>query len=694
MFDRLKASEHCNFDETFYEQVLKFKEDLEKHMCDSRQTIHTDDILNNLISVDEISKACSNSKNSKSPGIDKLPYEVYKNDRSIKLLHALFNRCFSTGIVPSIWKKAVIKPIPKNSTSDPRVPLNYRGISLLNSSSKLFTMVLNNRLTSFLDENEIIVDEQNGFRKLRSCADHLFTLCSIIRNRKSKGLPTFACFIDMMKAFDNVDIECMLSKLLANGIGGNFYRIVKHLYTVPKSCVLVNNNKTNYFDVQCGVKQGDIISPTIFSLYVNDLVNELNLLNLGVPIDDENMCALLYADDIVIFSDTEANLQTLLNTVNKWCCQWRLKINLNKTNIVHFRKQSQNRTQFQFKIGENKIEIKETYKYLGCILSETFDFRVTATALAESAGRALGSLINKYRAADGLTFSVYAKLYHSCVVPIMDYCAGVWGFKSYPKCNTIHNRAIRAYLGVHSKSSNLASRGDVGWTDPDVRRKLEMIRMWDRLVNMDDSRLTKRVFLWDYNQPHGWCSDMKKIFSSIGLNNLYETISINGFSTRSLLSYAENKLKTDQFDKWNSDIINQPKLRTYVQIKNEYKCENYVSMNLSRSIRSYIAQIRCGVLPLHIETGRYRNLKVEERLCKVCDLQTVENELHFVFDCPAYSQLRLVYLNWIIKTYPNFLNMGQAERLKFMLTDKRVILKSGLFIQNCFLLRTSKLFVQ
>ena len=123
-----------------------------------------------------------------------------------------------------------------------------------------------------------------------------------------------------------------------------------------------------------------------------------------------SLCALLYADDIVIFSDTEANLQTLLNTVNKWCCQWRLKINLNKTNIVHIRKQSQNRTQFQFKIGENNIEIKETYKYLGCILSETFDFTVTATALAESAGRALGSLINKYRAADGLPFSVYAKV--------------------------------------------------------------------------------------------------------------------------------------------------------------------------------------------------------------------------------------------------------------------------------------------
>ena len=113
-----------------------------------------------------------------------------------------------------------------------------------------------------------------------------------------------------MKAFDNVYIECMLSKLLANGISGNFYRIVKNLYTAPKCFLLVNNLNTNYFEVQCGVKQGGIISPTIFSRYINDLVNELNSLNLGVPIDDENVCALLYADDIVLFSDTEANLQS------------------------------------------------------------------------------------------------------------------------------------------------------------------------------------------------------------------------------------------------------------------------------------------------------------------------------------------------------------------------------------------------
>lgn len=402
----------------------------------------------------------------------------------------------------------------------------------------------------------------------------------------------------------------------------------------------------------------------------------------------------IFADDIAVFAENENNLQTLLDCIHKWCSQWRLKINPNKTNIVHFRKQSQEKTRFNFNIGGTQLEIKESYKYLGCILSETLDFTVTATALADSAGRALGSLINKYRMSDGLPFSVYEKLYYCCIVPIMDYNAGIWGYKSYPKCDTIQNRAIRTYLGVHRRASNLAIHGDVAWLEPSVRRKIEMLRIWARLVQMDDSRITKRVFLWDYNQPHGWCADIKKVFNSINLNNLYDSLSVGGFTTRSLLQFANSKLEDAGSNQWKEEILKQPKLRTYVQIKDQYTCENYVTMNMSRSLRSFIAQIRCGILPLHIETGRFRNLKPEERLCPVCDgPNNVETEFHFLFDCVAYMNHRLTFYNWIIKTHPNFISFNHAAKLKIMLSDKRVIQKSALFIQNCYLLRTNKLFL-
>ena len=112
----------------------------------------------------------------------------------------------------------------------------------------------------------------------------------------------------------------------------------------------------------------------------------------------------------------------------------------------------------------------------------------------------------------------------------------------------------------------------------------------------------------------------KKVFSSIGLDNLYETISVDGFSSRSLLQFAKSKLTDEYVNHWKVDTLNQSKLRTYIQIKEEYKCENYVTMNLPRNLRSFIAQIRCGVLPLRIETGRFINLRVEECVCTLCNL--------------------------------------------------------------------------
>ena len=104
----------------------------------------------------------------------------------MSLLTKIFKFVFDTGIIPSVWKLAIIKPIPKNALLDPRIPLNYRGISLQSTVYKLFSSLLNSRLMTFLEDNRIYADEQNGFRRYRSCLDHIFTLTSIIRYKKHK----------------------------------------------------------------------------------------------------------------------------------------------------------------------------------------------------------------------------------------------------------------------------------------------------------------------------------------------------------------------------------------------------------------------------------------------------------------------------------------------------------------------------
>ena len=109
-----------------------------------------------------------------------LPYEVLKNNTVINALTRLYHVCLDSGKIPSIWTKAIISPIPKSSTLDSRIPINYRGTRLISCVAKIYGSILNARVQDMLEEEELIVDEQNGFRSSRSCQDHIFVLDSVI----------------------------------------------------------------------------------------------------------------------------------------------------------------------------------------------------------------------------------------------------------------------------------------------------------------------------------------------------------------------------------------------------------------------------------------------------------------------------------------------------------------------------------
>ena len=143
--------------------------------------------LNQNISLQEIQRIIMSAKNGKSSRIDNIPYDVLKFPSVIPVIRSLFQLIFDTSIIPSLWRKAIIYPILKDPSSDRRIPMNYRGISLLSCISKLYSAFINNRLKTYLEENELLSDEQNGFRAGRSCEDHVFTLTRWVALTESTG---------------------------------------------------------------------------------------------------------------------------------------------------------------------------------------------------------------------------------------------------------------------------------------------------------------------------------------------------------------------------------------------------------------------------------------------------------------------------------------------------------------------------
>ena len=191
---------------------------------------------------------------------------------------------------------------------------NYRGITLLSCLGKLFTSILNSRLLKWDSENNAITDAQFGFKQGFSTVDAIFVLQSIInRNLSKKGGRLYCCFIDYKKAFDLIDRSKLWCKLIKQVIQGKMLKIIKSLYENVKSCVKYNRCLSQYFRNSVGLFQGEVLSPILYSLYVNDC--EMHFIRSNCPSVELNMInifLLMYADDTVLLAETPQEFTNII----------------------------------------------------------------------------------------------------------------------------------------------------------------------------------------------------------------------------------------------------------------------------------------------------------------------------------------------------------------------------------------------
>ena len=191
---------------------------------------------------------------------------------------------------------------------------------------KLFTSVLNHRITNFIDAINFLNENQAGFRKGYSCFDHIFTLHSQIEILKKKKKKLFCAFIDFNQAFDKVWRYGRWQKVLTV-IDGKVFRVIYNMYQNIKSCVKHDGALSDFFRSEIGIRQGENLSPILFSIYLNDLQGHLlNDSAIGVELYDTTdethwlkLLILLYADDTIIISDNAIDFQNCLNSFEQYC---------------------------------------------------------------------------------------------------------------------------------------------------------------------------------------------------------------------------------------------------------------------------------------------------------------------------------------------------------------------------------------
>lgn len=204
-------------------------------------------------------------------------------------------------------------------------------------------------------------------------------------------------FVYLSKAFDSVDHSLLWHKLRNVGIHGRMLHIIQSMYLGLKSCFRINEKFTDWFSFFKGVRQGDNTAPTLFALFINDLIPRINSINNGITLDDEfSLNALLYADEIVLLSSNADGLQSQLDVLNNWSNKCTLNVNIDKTKILHVRKVSQSRSDYDFKLGYTPVDYVPQYRYLGFTLGETLDYSIGVKELLTASSRDLGSLVPKF----------------------------------------------------------------------------------------------------------------------------------------------------------------------------------------------------------------------------------------------------------------------------------------------------------
>ena len=188
-------------------------------------------------------------------------------------------------------------------------------------------------MENYLEQNDIICPEQIGFRKGARTSDHIFSLKTHIDKYFRKYV--FVCFVDSKKAFDTVNRHAPLYKLVRYNMRGNFFNILENMYKNVSFSVKLQDGMTDTFQTSIGVKQGCILSPSMFSLYMNDLVDYFDVECDPVDLNGKSVSCVLHADDIVLLSQSAEGLQNVLNKSKLFCDKWNLSVNTEKTKVIN-----------------------------------------------------------------------------------------------------------------------------------------------------------------------------------------------------------------------------------------------------------------------------------------------------------------------------------------------------------------------
>ena len=629
------------------EEIFTCKNDEAEEFCNTHNfddfNVHEE--LDCPITAEEILKAVKKLKTNKAYGNDCLLNEYFIETIDIiqPFLCDIFNAIFNSGIFPDSWRKGLIIPLhKKGARNDVR---NYRGITLLSCLSKLFTSIINERLVSFCDKNKLISDAQFGFKKGTSTIDAIFALNTLVEHYLCHNKRLYVGFIDLKKCFDSIYRNALWYKLFNAGISGKVLRLLKHMYSEVKSCVKHCRTFSDFFDISVGVRQGEIMSPVLVSLFLNDLESYLkDANNTGVTVESLVLIMLLFADDMAILGNSPNELQHHIDQLHVYCQKWGIEVNSSKTKVMVFRKRGGIKQEEKWSYDGANLEVVDTFNYLGNVFSYNGNFSHHYEYISGKSLKALNALLYNCKRLP-LKPKILCQLFDSFVGGILNYGCEVWGNNKSKKLERVQLKFYKRLLKVPWNCSNSAVYGELARYPLFVVRFGRIIKFWCKIA-LSDNIILNNIYglaLRDCNLgKRNWLADVKSMLDNYGFSEVFHNL-----NHQSALSFP-HVFKRRVFDcfqqEWLGEIGRNRILEDYRLFKINFEYENYLDL-VPFSLRFFITRLRVSSHRLRIHTGRFDGTPRHERLCIFCNMDDIEDIYHFICICPSYTQLRYKYID-------------------------------------------------
>ena len=602
-----------------------------------------------------------------------------------------------SGRCPLKWQRALLSPLHKKG--DTRDTSNYRNLALRDIVAKVYTAALTRRLRGFLEASDRLVEEQGGFRQGRGTLDHLMVLDDITRRRLSQGKTTFACFVDLTKAYDTVFRARLWRKLWDAGVRGAMWSAIKALYADAVAALQVGDTTTDWFRVKVGLQQGDALSPLLFALYINEAARMAKGSNLGVKLDGQDgprVPILLFADDVVLLGETAEDLQSLMHIVGTELERDHLAVSPSKTEVVVFDPATAGSDTSGLTMQGQPVSRAEdnTYQYLGVRWAGDLTWREQVVRKVNShVFNHTGALTKAHRLGlyvrGGLPPRLALRIIGSHIRPMTLYGAEIWGVtpetfqdsvqrvlpqsRTSTKKRTVEQIAVTLaaqMLGVPITTSFSKIRGEAGWWSQQAHNDEQtFLLLWrvDKIAR--DPKQKHRLVGQSYRASLARVkADQQagRVTEELWLSRVYDRLRQYGllaewlqkpWSRRKWKQHIRLVIHQVEEMRWKTHVKSSQQGRQYLrELHPKLRAPIYLSVkgtHESTRVRTAL-RIRGSVL------GDHRRRGGSTGACPLCHSGAVETVQHFLLECPFWATLRKRTLHDRLRA-----DLSRSERRKW-----------------------------